>query len=95
MLPILFIVARMDSPLDAINYETGRDVSRLAGIFIFLGILSSILSAMTITFLIKNPKKVGRILFFTAFEVLITLILIVVGFVFILFASNIAYKRHY
>ncbi len=98
MLPILFIVARMDPLLLAINYETGRDISGLADIFIFLGILSSILSgiAIVITFLIKNPKKVGRILFFIAFVILITSILVgVAGFVFILFASNVAYKKRY
>ena len=98
MLPVLFIVARMDPLLLAINYETGRDISGLASIFIFLGMFSSVLSAIAIavTFLIKNPKKVGRILFFIAFGILITSILIgVMGFVFILFASNIAYKKRY
>ena len=99
MIPVLFIVARMDPLLDAINYETGRDISEMAGIFIFLGILSSILSgiAIAITFLIKNPRKVGRILFFLSFAILLTSILVgVVGFVFVLIASNVAYKkRHY
>lgn len=99
MIPVLFILARLDPLLDAINYETGRDISSLAGVFIFLGIISSILSVMSIgvTFLVRNPKKVGRVLFFTAFAILITSILIgVVGFVFILIASNVAYKkRHY
>lgn len=99
MIPVLFILARMDPLLDAINYETGRDISGLAGIFIFLGMFSSILSAISIaiTFLIKNPKKVGRILFFISFAILITSIgLGGVGFVFILIASNVAYKkRHY
>jgi hypothetical protein len=99
IIPVLFIVTRMDPLLDAINYETGRDISGLVGIFIFLGIFSSILSAISIvvTFLIKNPRKIGRILFFMSFAILITSILIgVVGFVFILIASNVAYKkRHY
>ncbi|HEY4680851.1 MAG TPA: zinc ribbon domain-containing protein [Nitrosarchaeum sp.] len=99
MIPVLFILARMDPLLEAINYETGRDISGLAGIFIFLGIVSSTLSAISIavTFVVKNPKKAGRILFFTAFGVLATSVLIgVVGFVFILLASNVAYKkRHY
>ena len=52
MIPVLFIVARMDPLLEAINYETGKDLSEIARIFLFLGILSSILSilAMVITF---------------------------------------------
>jgi hypothetical protein len=99
MIPVLFILARMDPLLEAINYETGRDISEMAGAFIFLGILSSTLSVISIavTFVVKNPKKAGRILFFTAFGVLVTSVLIgVVGFVFILLASNVAYKkRHY
>lgn len=99
MIPVLFIVARMEPLLDAINYETGSDLSGLATIFISLGIVSSILSAIAIaiTFLIKNPKKVGRMLFFIAFAILTTSILVgIVGFVVILISSNVAYKkRHY
>lgn len=96
MIPILFIMARMDPLLEAINYETGMDLSEMAGGFLFLGSLSSILSAMAIavTFVIKNPKKVGRILFFAAFAILASSILIgIVGFFFILFASKVAYKK--
>ncbi|MGI0057325.1 MAG: hypothetical protein ACREAK_08130 [Nitrosarchaeum sp.] len=98
MLPVLFIVARMDPLILAINYETGNDISGLADVFIFLGVLSSVLStiAIVITFVIKNPKKVGRILFFIAFGILITSILVgVLGFIFILLASNVAYKKRY
>jgi hypothetical protein len=96
IIPILFIMARMDPLLEAINYDTGMDLSERAGIFLFLGSLSSILSmiAIAITFVIKNPKKVGRILFFMAFAILASSILIgIVGFIFILFASNVAYKK--
>lgn len=99
IIPVLFIVARMEPLLYAINYETGRDISGLAPVFIALGIISTILSvvAIAITFLVKNPKKVGRMLFFIAFGVLGTSIMIgVVGFVVILISSNVAYKkRHY
>jgi len=99
MIPVLFIVARMEPLLDAINYETGSDLSGLITVFISLGIISSILSAIAIaiTFLIKNPKKIGRILFFIAFAILATSIMIgVVGFIVILISSNVAYKkRHY
>jgi hypothetical protein len=99
MIPVLFIVARIEPLLEAINYETGNDLSGLVTIFISLGIISSILSAsaIAITFLIKNPKKVGRMLFFIAFAILVTSIFIgILGFVVILISSNRAYKkRHY
>jgi hypothetical protein len=99
MIPVLFIVARIEPFLDAINYETGSNLSGLVAVFISLGIISSILStiAIAITFLVKNPKKVGRMLFFIAFAILITSILIgIVGFVVILISSNVAFKkRHY
>ncbi len=99
MIPVLFILSRIDPLLETINYYTERDISGLAGVFMFLGTLSSILSVIVIvvTFVVKNPRKVGRILFFTAFAVLVTSVLTgVVGFVFILLASNVAYKRrHY
>ncbi|MFB5606127.1 MAG: zinc ribbon domain-containing protein [Nitrosarchaeum sp.] len=99
MIPILFIVARMDPLLFAINYDTGLDLSEMAWIFISLGIISSVLSAIAIliSFGVKNPKRVGRILFFISFAVLITSIFVgIVGFVFMLIASNVAYKkRHY
>lgn len=99
IIPVLFIVARMEPLLEAINYETGMDLSGLATVFISLGVISSILSAIAIgiTFLVKNPKKVGRMLFFIAFGILATSILIgIVGFVVILISSNVAYKkRHY
>jgi hypothetical protein len=99
MLPILFIMARMDPLLFAINYDAGVDLSEMAWVFMSLGVISSVLStiAIIVSFGIKNPKKVGRILFFISFAVLITSIFVgVVGFVFMLIASNIAYKkRHY
>ena len=98
ILPVLFIVSRIDPLLIAINYETGSDISELAGVFIFLGVFSSVLSAISIviTFVVKNSKKVGKVLFFMSFAILITSILIgVVGFVLLLLASNFAYKKRY
>jgi len=99
MIPVLFIVARLDPLLAAIEFDTGRDLSEIAGLFIALGIISSTLSifAVIVTFVIKNPKKVGRVLFFMAFGILASSVLIgVVGVVFILISSKNAYKkRHY
>jgi len=99
MLPVLFIVARMNPLLLEINYDTGYNISEWAGVFIFLGILSSVMSmaVMVIVFRVKNSMRVGRILFFMAFGILATSILVgIVGFTFILLASKAAYKkRHY
>lgn len=99
MIPVLFIVARLDPLLVAIEFDTGRDLSDIAGLFIALGIISSTLSifAVIVTFVVKNPKKVGRILFFMAFGILASSILIgIIGVVFILISSKNAYKkRHY
>lgn len=98
MIPVLFIVARMDPLLFAIEYDTGRDLSDIAGVFVSLGIISSVLSviAVAITFVVKNPKKVGRILFFIAFAILLSSITIgIIGFIFILISSKNAYKKRY
>ena len=99
IIPVLFIVARIEPLLEAINYETGRDLSGLSAVFVSLGIISSILSviAIAVTFIVKNLKRVRRMLFFIAFGILVTSVLIgIVGFVVILISSNVAYKkRHY
>lgn len=98
ILPTLFIVARIEPLLIAIDYEIGRDMSNLTYVFIFLGILSSLLSciAITVSFAIKNSRTVGRILFFLAFAIIITSIMVgIVGFVLFLFASKNAYKKRY
>jgi len=63
-----------------------------------LGIISSALSiiAVVITFVVKNPKKVGRVLFFIAFAILLSSIGIgVIGFILILISSKNAYKKRY
>jgi hypothetical protein len=99
MIPVLFIMSRMDVLLESIYNDTGRNVLGMAGILLFLGTFSSLLSifAMTVTFVIKSPKKVGRVLFFVSFAILLTSVFIgIVGVVFILIASRVAYKkRHY
>lgn len=99
MIPVLFIMSRIDVLLESIYNDTGRNVLGMAGILLFLGTFSSLLSifAMIITFVIKNPKKVGRVLFFVSFAILLTSVFVgIVGVVFILIASRVAYKkRHY
>jgi len=98
MIPVLFIVARLDPLLAAIEFDTGRDMSNMAGLFMSLGVISSVLSVIVviITIVVKNPKKIGRILFFMAFGILASSVLIgVVGVVFILISSKNAYKKRY
>jgi hypothetical protein len=96
LLPILAATSRMEDIVFSIESYTGKDSSYLFNIFRAAGITSSILSCIVIviTFVIKKPKRIARILFFTAFAILITSIMIgIVGFALILWASIIAFKK--
>jgi hypothetical protein len=96
LLPILIAMTRIDDLVSSIEAYTGKDSSYLTSVFMLAGVISSMLSciAIGITFVIKNPKRIARILFFIAFAILITSILVgIIGFVFILFASIFAFKK--
>ena len=98
MIPILFIIARINPLLLSIEYDTGKDISGMVGAIVSLGAISSALSIIVviITFVVKNPKKVGRILFFMSFAILLSSIFVgVIGFIVILMASKNAYKKRY
>jgi hypothetical protein len=96
LIPILYAASRLDDILYSLGYYFDEDLSGVSGIFIFAGVLSGLLSffVMIIPFAVKNSRKVGRILFFASFAILITSIMTgVVGFVIILFASIVAFKK--
>jgi len=96
LIPILYAASRLDDILYSIGYYTDSDISGISGLFIFAGVVSSLLCffVMAIPFVIKNSRKVGRILFFSSFAILITSILTgIVGFVIILIASLVAFKK--
>jgi len=96
LIPILYAASRLDDILYSIGYYTDSDLSGISGLFIFAGVVSSLLCffVMAVPFVIKNSRRVGRILFFASFAILITSILTgIVGFVIILIASLVAFKK--
>jgi len=99
LIPSLVAVYTIQRILVSLESYTGRDISGFTNLFIAAGIAASVLCifVIAISFLIKKPKKVGKILFFVAFPILIISLGVgVVGFVLILLAGIIALqRRHY
>jgi len=96
MIPILIAISNMDLILEIIDFYTGRDLSGFVGGFRALGIISTGLCffAIVISFVIKKSKRVGRILFFLSFMILIFSLLVgIAGFVILLSASIMALKN--
>ena len=96
MVPILIATSNMDRILEIIDFYTGRDLSGFIGGFRALGIISTGLCffAIVVSFVIKKSKKVGRILFFLSFLILIFSLMVgMAGFVIILSASIMALKK--
>lgn len=96
IIPILIIISNLDRILEIIEFYTGRDLSGFADLFRTFGIISTGLGifAIVISAVIKKSKKVGRILFFVSFMVLIfSLTTGIAGFAIILFASITALKK--
>ena len=99
LIPSLVAVYTIERLLYSVESYTGRDLSGFTNLFIAAGIVTGILCifVIAISFLIKKPKKVGKILFFVAFPILIISLGVgVVGFALILLAGIIALqRRHY
>ncbi len=99
LIPSLAAVYSLDRILFSLESYTGRDLSGFSNLFTAAGITTGVLCifVIVISFLIKKPKKVGKILFFIAFPILvISLGVGVVGFALILLAGIIALqRRHY
>jgi hypothetical protein len=96
LIPVVAAVYTIDRILFSLESYTGRDLSGFTNLFIAAGIATSILCifVMVISFLIKRPKKVGRILFFISFVILgISLGVGVIGFALILLAGVVALQR--
>lgn len=95
LIPVLYAISRIENILYSLEYYTGQDISGWTHILIAGGIVSSILSCFVISvpFIIKKPTRVGRILFFTSFGILITSVLVgTVGFVLTLVSGLMALK---
>jgi len=99
LIPSLVAVYTIQRILVSLESYTGRDLSGFTNLFIAAGITTSILCifVIVISFLIKKPKKVGKILFFTSFAILIISLGVgIVGFALIILAGIVALqRRHY
>ena len=99
LIPSLVAVYTIQRILVSLELYTGRDLSGFTNLFIAAGIAASVLCifVIAISFLIKKPKKVGKILFFVSFAILIISLGVgVIGFALILLAGIVALqRRHY
>ena len=99
LIPSLVAVYTIQRILVSLESYTGRDLSGFTNLFFAAGIATSILCifVIVISFLIKKPKKVGKILFFTSFAILIISLGVgIVGFALIILAGIVALqRRHY
>src|SRR3972149_453680 len=99
LIPSLVAIYTIERILFSLESYTGRDLSGFTNLFIAAGIATSVLCifVIAISFLIKKPKKVGKILFFVSFAILIISLGVgVVGFALILLAGIVALqRRHY
>ena len=99
LIPSLVAVYTIQRILVSLESYIGRDISGFTNLFIAAGIAASVLCifVIAISFLIKKPKKVGKILFFVSFAILIISLGVgVVGFTLILLAGIVALqRRHY
>jgi len=96
VLPILIAISNIGRILEIINFYTSKDLSGFVDWFIVFGVISTGLCffAVIVSFAIKKSKRVGRILFFLSFTILVFSIMVgVAGFVFILFAAITALKK--
>ena len=96
IIPILIAMSSMERILELIEFYTNRDLSRFVIGFAALGGISGLLCSvvMVVPFWIKKPKKVGKVLFFSSFGILIFSVAVgIVGFVIILFAGILALKK--
>jgi len=96
IMPILIVTSNIDRILEIIDFYTGRDLSWFIDGFRSLGFISTglCLFAIVISFVIKKSKRVGRILFFLSFMILIFSLMVgIAGFAIILSASIMALKK--
>lgn len=93
---VLYAILNLDRIFEIIEFYSGRDLSGYGGELVMLGAISSCLSVlvMVLPFLIKKPKRVGKILFFSSFGILASSLLTgVIGFVIILVSGIFALKQ--
>ncbi|MEJ2261464.1 MAG: hypothetical protein P8X83_07415 [Nitrosopumilaceae archaeon] len=98
LIPVSIGVSSIDRIQELAVFYFDYDISEFANLLYGLGIISILwsLAIMTLPFVLKRPKQVGKFMFFSSFGVLIVSLLTgVVGFVLILAGGIIALKRRY
>ena len=98
LIPVSIGVSNIDRIEELSVFYFDYDVSEFANLLYGLGTISILwsLTIMTLPFVLKRPKQVGKFMFFSSFGVLIVSLLTgVVGFVLILVGGIIALKRRY
>ena len=96
LIPILFAITNLGRIFEIVEFYFGVNLSGYSVGFTGLGAVSASLCilVMTLPFLIKKSKKVGKILFFSSFGILVlSLFTGAVGFVMVLFAGMLALKQ--
>lgn len=96
LIPILIGILNIERIFELTEFYTGRDFASFDLAIISSAVVSYILCllAIVISFLIKEPKKVGKFLIYLSFGILIFSILSgIAGFVIILFAGILALKK--
>ena len=94
--PTLIAIVNLERIFEMIQFYFGLSLSGYDAILVGLGSVSIAISCllMVIPFLIKKPKKVGKILFFSSFGVLILSVLTgALGFAILLTAGIFALKQ--
>ncbi|MCA9819289.1 MAG: hypothetical protein KC440_00445, partial [Nitrosarchaeum sp.] len=96
LIPILIALANLERIFEIINFYYDVDLARYSAGFVGIGVASAILCIfdIVISFLMKKPKKIGKILFFSSFGILgLSVMTGSIGFAMILAAGIFALKQ--
>ena len=96
LVPILIALANLERIFEIINFYYDVDLARYSAGFVGIGVASAILCIfdIVISFLMKKPKKIGKILFFSSFGILgLSVMTGSIGFAMILAAGIFALKQ--
>ena len=96
LIPILIALANLERIFEIIDFYYGVNLAAYSAGFAALGAISAALCLfdVVISFLMKKPKKLGKILFFSSFGILgLSVLTGSVGFVMILAAGIFALKQ--
>jgi len=96
LVPILIALANLERIFEIINFYYDVDLARYSAGFVGVGVASAVLCIfdIVISFLMKKPKKLGKILFFSSFGILgLSVMTGSIGFAMILAAGIFALKQ--